>query len=170
MRTMDVGQEPALGMREERKHAFAGARRPGKFALILLAAACLQANGCMKGLKKESEETPTAGIEEAWGVQIEGIRLSAAGYMLDFRYRVIDPEKAAPLFNRQVKPHLLDQASGARLMVPNPPKVGPLRTSDTPRADTTYFMLFANPGQLVKPGNAVTVTIGDFSAKDLTVE
>lgn len=109
-------------------------------------------------------------LEETWGIQIEGIRLSAAGYMLDFRYRVIDTEKAAPLFDRKTKPYLIDQTSGAKFMVPSPPKVGPLRTSDPPQADKTYFILFANPGKYVKHGNKVTVVIGDFRAEDLTVE
>src|SRR3990172_7542680 len=49
-------------------------------------------------------------IEEKWGVRVLSIRQSAEGYMLDFRYRVIDAEKAAPLFDRKIKPHLIDEA------------------------------------------------------------
>ena len=109
-------------------------------------------------------------VEKTWGIRIEGIRLSAADYMLDFRYRVIDPVKAAPLFNRKTKPYLIDQESGAKFMVPSPPKVGPLRTSDPPQADRTYFIMFGNPGKYVKKGNKVTVVIGDFRLEDLIVE
>ena len=109
-------------------------------------------------------------LEERWGIQIQAIRMSAAGSILDFRYRVTEPEKAAPLFNRQTKPYLIDQASGKKLAVPNPPKVGPLRTSNKPQADRVYFILFANPGGFVKTGNRVTVVIGDFKAENIVVE
>lgn len=120
--------------------------------------------------KVTDAENSTESIEETWGIQIIGIRQTAAGYMLNFRYRVIDPEKAAPLFNRQTKPYLIDQASGAKFAVPNPPKTGPLRTSDPPKAGRNYFIFFANPGKYVKLGNKVTVVIGDFKAENLVVE
>ncbi len=116
-------------------------------------------------VKKES-----LALEEKWGIQIQTTRMSAAGFIIDFRYRVIDSEKAAPLFNRQTKPYLIDQASGKKLAVPNPPKIGPLRTSNKPQANRIYFILFSNPGGFVKSGNRVTVVIGDFKADNLVVE
>ncbi len=109
-------------------------------------------------------------LEERWGIQIQPIRMSAVGFIIDFRYRVIDSEKAAPLFNRKTKPYLIDQASGKKLAVPNPPKIGPLRTSNKPQANRVYFILFSNPGWFIKSGNKVTVVIGDFKADNLVVE
>ena len=116
------------------------------------------------------EVVNTESIEERWGIQVIGIRQTAAGYMLDFRYRVIDPEKAVPLFNRKMKPYLIHQASGAEFAVPNPPKTGPLRTSDPPQEGRVYWMFFGNPGRYVKLGDKVTVVTGSFKAEDLTVE
>jgi hypothetical protein len=58
-------------------------------------------------------------------------------------------------------------------MVPSAGKVGPLRQtvrSGKPEANRNYFILFANPGKYVKPGNKVTVVIGDFKAEDIVVE
>jgi len=78
--------------------------------------------------------------------------------------------KAAPLFDRSVRPYLIDQKTGAKFIVPDPPKVGSLRVRGNPKADTNYFVFFANPGGYVKPGSKVTVVIGDFQAKDLVVE
>jgi len=134
-------------------------------------------NGCSTtGIKDDpslvSEEREST-IEETWGIEIQGIRYSAAGYMLDFRYKVMDPEKAVYLLDRRYKPYLVDQKSGARFIVPAPAKVGPLRQSlDTgkPITGRTYFVMFANPGQYVKPGSMVTVVIGEFKAEDLKVE
>jgi len=61
------------------------------------------------------------------GVEVLGIRPSAAGYMLDFRFRIVDPAKAAPLLDRQVEPRVIDKARGAELVVPTATKVGQLR-------------------------------------------
>ena len=109
-------------------------------------------------------------VEEQWGIEIIGLRRSAGGYMLDFRYKVVDPEKAAGLFKREDKPYLIDQASGRKFLVPNPPKVGPMRTSNNLQADRNYFVMFGNPGTFIQPGNKVTIVIGDFRAEDLVVE
>jgi len=140
--------------------------------VILLAILSLLLTGCAATSKKQvaEEVVNTESIEERWGIQIAGIRLTAAGFMLDFRYRVIDAKKAAPLFNRKTKPYLIHQETGTKFMVPNPPKTGPLRTSNEPQQGLVYWMFFANPGRYVKQGNKVTVVIGDFKAENLTVE
>ena len=106
-----------------------------------------------------------------WGMEVLGLTTSAAGYMLDFRYRVTDPDKALSFMDRQEKPYLIDQATGVRLFVPSPPKVGPLRqTSRKPVAGRTYFVLFANPGRIIKPGDTVTVAVGDCRFENLIVQ
>ena len=136
---------------------------------VLLSAFLTGCASTSKNMQGKSTETSQTLAEEAWGIQVEAIRLSAEGYMLDFRYRVIDPAKAQALLDRNEKAHIIDQVSGAKFIVPSPPKVGPLRTSNPPQAGRTYFILFANPGQYIKQGNKVTVVIGDFKIEDLTV-
>ena len=109
-------------------------------------------------------------LKEQWGIEVQSISLSAGGFMFDFRYRVVDPDKAVPLFQRSTKPVLVDEASGARFAVPAPPKVGALRASQAPEAGRTYFILFANPGRYVKAGSKVTLEIGECRIEHLTVE
>jgi hypothetical protein len=111
-----------------------------------------------------------AALAARWGIEIQGLYLTAAGYMLDFRYRVLDPEKAAPLFERRFKPVLTDERTGAVMAVPVPPKTGALRSSNAPQAGRTYFMFFANPGKFVARHSRVTVTIGEFSVGGLSVK
>lgn len=116
----------------------------------------------------ESEQKELA---EKWGIQIMSLRLTSAGYMLDFRYKVLDPEKASPILSRQVKPYLIDEATGQKTIVPSPSTVGSLReTSMKPKAGTIYYMFFANPGQTLKEGDKATIVIGDFKAEHLIVE
>jgi hypothetical protein len=118
---------------------------------------------------KPLRATDAAALERRWGIHIESLRLTAAGYMLDFRYRVVDAAKAAPLFDRRTKPLLRDEASGAVVAVPTPPKTGALRSSNDPKEGRTYFMFFANPGRFIKKHRDVTVTIGEFSVSGLVV-
>jgi len=113
---------------------------------------------------------PSDPMVDRWGIEIKGLRRTSGGFMLDFRFRVLDTAKAAPLFVRATKPYLLDPVSGAMFQVPNPPKTGPLRTSNPPKEGVVYWMFFANPGRYLEPGASVTVVIGDFRAENLIVQ
>jgi hypothetical protein len=115
-------------------------------------------------------EDQTRQLEEQWGVKVERASLSTGGYMLDFRYRGLDATKAAPILNRTIKPYLIDQATGAKFIVPTPPKVGQLRSGGKIREGAVYYTFFANPGCYIKSGNKVTVVVGDFQARDVVVQ
>ena len=108
-------------------------------------------------------------LQDQWGIELTAIRMTAADHMIDFRYRVLDADKAAPLFKRQTKPYLIHQASGKVLAVPNTAKVGSLRNTNIPQQGRIYWMFFGNKG-LVHAGDKVTVVIGDFKVEDLVVE
>lgn len=109
-------------------------------------------------------------MKRQWGIEVLFVRSTSAGYMLEFRYKVLDPEKAKPLFERRTKPALIHAKSGATFVVPTPAKTGALRNSNPPIKDRTYWMFFANPGQYVKQGDTVRVEIGDFVADGIVVE
>lgn len=116
------------------------------------------------------QEVAVDDVFERWGVRVLGIRTSAEGYMLDFRYRVLDAAKAAPLLDRRIKPYLLVEKSEAKLAVPVSSKIGALRqNSRSVKQDRNYFVMFANPGRHVKAGDRVKVVIGEFSSGELVV-
>jgi hypothetical protein len=116
-------------------------------------------------------KTDSSLTDKEWGIKPLSLRQSAGGYMLDFRYRIIDPERASILLDRKIKPYLIDQATGTKLFIPNMPKVGSLKhTVVNPDVNKTYFMLFGNSRGLVKSGSKVTIVIGDFKQEDLVVE
>lgn len=131
--------------------------------------------GCASAVSRSAAE-PVAladqqGAEEQLGIKVEALRWSADGFMLDFRYRVVDPDKARSLLTRSIKPYIIDEASGARFLIPSSPKVGPMRqTTLRPEAGRSYWLLFANPARYIKPGNLVTVVIGDHRLEHLVVE
>jgi hypothetical protein len=105
-----------------------------------------------------------------WGVEIIGIKPVSSGFMLAFKYRVLDPEKAKLLNDRQTRAFLRDEATGNVLSVPAMEKVGELRTGAAPEADRSYFMIFGNPGRLVKTGSRVSVVAGAMHVDGLIVE
>ena len=115
-------------------------------------------------------DTQSAEIAQRWGIEVTSIRLTASDHMIDYRYRVLDAAKATDLFKRQIHPQLIHQETGRVLAVPSTAKLGPLRNSNTPQAGRIYWMFFGNAGYLVKPGDKVTVVIGEFRVENLVVE
>jgi len=105
-----------------------------------------------------------------WGVEIIGVKPVTSGYMLAFRYRIVDPEKAKVLNDRHSKAYLRDEATGTVLSVPAMENVGELRAGTTPEANRTYFMIFGNPGKLVKSGSRVSVVAGNLHIDGLIVD
>ena len=141
---------------------------------IALAAFGLAACAAVPG-PAEAPPAPQArasgALEEELGVRLERLQLSAAGYFLDMRYRVLDADKARALFERRVRPVLLDGASGLRVTVPDTPKLGQLRsTSRNVKVDRTYSMLFANPGKSIARGTRLTLLVGEARVDGLVVE
>jgi len=110
-------------------------------------------------------------IATVLGIELQGVRFASAGYMMDFRYTVVDPKYAGPMFDDSIIPYLVHEKTGARFSIPNPAKVGPLRSStEKPKAGKRYFMFFANPGRYVKSGDLVTIVIGPFKFEHLQVQ
>ena len=119
------------------------------------------------------EETPTVAGDRALGVEVVAFRESAGGYMLDFRFRVVDNVKAAPLNDRRIKPYIIHEATGAKFVIPSSGKVGPLRQTvrNGPFPEgRVYFMMFANPGNYIKPGDLVTIVVGDQLIEHIPIE
>lgn len=112
-------------------------------------------------------------IEERWGVQVIRLDYTAEGYWLGFRFRVTDVDKALPLFDSRLKPYVESEKTGLKLGVPTAAKVGALRTTNRGgniKAGKIYNIMFSNPGAIVKPGDVISLVIGDFKIDRLTVQ
>lgn len=132
-------------------------------ALILLAIAALTLGGCAS-----QATAPAPAVKNS--IEIESIRLTAAGHYLDLRYRVLDAERANQVLGPGVKPTLIDEASGAVMAVPTTAKLGSLRqTRGVQRPDRSYFVLFVNSARVI-PGSRVTAKIGDMTFESLIIE
>lgn len=119
-------------------------------------------------------EEPAASTAERWGIEVEGVRRTAAGALLDFRYRVVDAERAAPLMDHREDAWIVPRSrDGERLVVPTS-RLGSMRQTDRsaarPAEGRTYFALFGNPGGVVRAGDRVDVVIGEVLLEDLVVQ
>lgn len=148
-----------------------------KGRLLVVAMTAIMVAGCATDRPVDSnwgqapDQQEAANIEKQWGVRVLGIRRSAMNYMLDFRFRVLDTNKVGEIMDRKVRPVLEVEGTKIKLNVPVTSKLGSLRQSAKyAKADTNYFMMFANPGKVVKQGDKVTIRIGQFKVEHLVVQ
>ena len=97
-----------------------------------------------------------AAFQRASGVRVTRVVVSGGGGLLDLRYQVLDPGAAAAIHDARTPPQLVDERSGlvvADLFMGHSHS-GPFK------AARSYYLLFDNPGALVKPGARVTVQLG----------
>ncbi len=150
---------------------------------VLQTAPCMAQSARGKGA---SASSPTRGVspyhevslpnrakkyfQSAWGIDNMQVHLTASGLLIRFSYRVLDPVLAKALGDDHATPYLFGQRSHALLHVPVMDRVGQLRQTGTPEADTEYWMAFSNKGNFVKEGDRVNVMIGSFHADGLLVE
>jgi hypothetical protein len=153
-------------------------RMPLWHALIgaALASIALQLGGCASVTAPVSASQVIQGedaqLAATYGIRVEGLHLSAAGSMLDLRYRVLDAKKAAPILDRKQQPYLFDAARGAKLGVPDTPVLGQIRQTSRNNkilTDHTYFILFGNPGKALQRGDRVSLLLGQVKITELTV-
>lgn len=104
-----------------------------------------------------------------WGVDSLSVKSTEQGALIRFSYRVLDPEKAAVLNDEKVQPYLIGERLHVKLVIPSLEKVGQLRNKNKPEEGKSYWMAFSNKGSYVKPGDLVTVVIGNFHASGLVV-
>lgn len=110
-------------------------------------------------------------VQANWGIEVTGLRLAAGGNMLDFRYKVVDPNKADSFTKQSQNVYLIDEATGTKLPLPDAPRTGAMRrTAQKPLAGHGYFLNFPNPERRLQTGSKVTLVMGNFKAENLVVQ
>jgi len=139
-----------------------------RFILFLIFVMLIISGACTRN--EAPKEAGLSAAEQKYGIKILSLMPTAAGHMLDLRYRVIDPEKAVEILNKDKRAFVVDKDSGKTLPVPQT-RLGPLRQSTLkPEPDRIYFMLFSNRGGYVKEGSNVKLVIGDFVMEEIIVQ
>jgi hypothetical protein len=97
-----------------------------------------------------------AGLAERSGVRVVHVAASGAGGLLDLRYQVVNPDAAAAVHNPRTPPALVDERSG---LVIGQLLMGHMHHGQS-KAGVTYYLIFLNPGDAVRPGDRVSVVLG----------
>ena len=141
-----------------------------KWLFIAFVPVVLVAGGVTFGVTRalaRAADTP----EQRWGIRVEGLRQTAGGTALDFRFRVLDPIKAQPVLAAKDDPVAVHLKTGTQLAVPHPPRFGALRSRSTHvKPGQLHFVLFSNPNQLVAVGDEVSVSLWGTELAKATVE
>jgi hypothetical protein len=105
-------------------------------------------------------------LEERYGIRITLIGVTAAGGMVDFRFRVLDANKAIALTkDHTLMPVLNVQNTDTRLAMP-----GGGMHSMTLQDGKVYYILFGNPKGEVKPGTPISVAFGDMQLEAIQAQ
>lgn len=113
----------------------------------------------------------TIDLEHDWGIEPVLLRITAKGYMIEFRYKVLNPEKAMILSHKKVFPSMLSMKSKARLSVPYGSTVGYLKSNRKfLKQGKNYITMFSNENRHMLPGDKVRIQVGDQVSPPLTIE
>jgi hypothetical protein len=107
-----------------------------------------------------------AGMAERSGVRDVHVHVTGGGGLIDVRYEVVDPGKAALLHDRETPPAVVYEAT-------NTPIEGLLMghlPHGSAKPGVSSFMIFVNPGNIVRRGDQVTVVLGPARLRHVRVE
>ena len=106
-----------------------------------------------------------------WGVEPVHARVTANGFMIEFRYKVLDPKKALILSDRKDFPYMISQKSRAKLSVPYFPTVGYVKSNrGFLHQGRNYSALFSNENQHMRRGDKVKIQVRDQISRAITLQ
>jgi hypothetical protein len=107
-----------------------------------------------------------AGLVERSGVQLVRVAVTGGGGLIDLRFKVVDPQKAASVHDPRTPPAVVDERTG---LVFNQLLMNHSHTGDFQPA-LTYYLVFENTGDWVRRGTTVTVLLGDAQVENVVVQ
>lgn len=103
-------------------------------------------------------------FEDATGIRVVRVVVTAGGGIVELHYQVLDPDKAVAVHDEEAPPGLIDEKTGAIVAVPfHDHSFRELHTA------VTYREMFMNGGGLLQRGSKVTFTVGDSIIEHIEV-
>lgn len=113
----------------------------------------------------------TIDMKQAWGVEPIHARVTANGYMIEFRYKVLDPEKALILSDRKDFPYMVSLKSRAKLSVPYFPTVGYVKSNrGFLHKGRNYSAIFSNENRHMLRGDQVKIQVKEQISTPITLQ
>lgn len=118
-----------------------------------------------------ADELRPIDLQGDWGIEPVHLRVTAGGYMIEFRYEILDTEKALIMSDRKHYPYLRAMKSEARLSVPFGTTVGFLKSNRKfLKQGKHYIAMFSNEGQHLLRGDKVKIEVMDQLSPELVLE
>jgi hypothetical protein len=102
-------------------------------------------------------------LEEQSGLRITLLAVTAAGGMVDFRFKVVDVEKAKKVLQDGKLLPFLNIVGSSVSLKPAPETLQDIKLEN----GLVYYILYSNTGNQVKPGTSVSVVIGDWKLEPI---
>lgn len=112
----------------------------------------------------EAPLVSAAGLLARSGVRITQVAVTGDGGLIDMRYQVVDPDRAASVHS--TLPVMVDERTG---VVVNDLYMGHNHKGQL-KAGHGYYLIFTNPGGLVERGTHVTVQLGRARVPHIRVQ
>ena len=112
-----------------------------------------------------SQAAAEAAFLEETGVKVARVAVTGGGGIVDLRYRVIDPDKAALVHSPGKPPTVMDERSGRVL---DELFMGHAHKGKF-KAGVAYYLLFVNRQGAVRPGGRVAVALGGVRLEHVLV-
>lgn len=106
-------------------------------------------------------------LEQEYGIRLTLVAVTAAGGLVDVRYRIVDPVKAAQLVDEEdggIMP-MVYVGNGDAMLMPD----SHMRDQKL-IADRMYFNLIPNSQNAVKRGSVVTIVFGDVALEPVLAQ
>lgn len=137
-------------------------------AVVLVAALALGvvgAPGPRATVRPLPPAVSAAGLLERSGVRVVRVAASGGGGLLDLRFQVVDPDRAVAVHDAETPPALVDERTGGVIagLLMGHSHHGRLK------AGLTYYLVFDNPGSLVRRGDRVSVVLGPARLEHVAV-
>lgn len=108
-------------------------------------------------------------LEERFGVRLRLLGVTAAGGMIDLRYKVIDKDKAAFLVGAGSAPPELIADDGRVTLTVDETTHG-MKHNTRLENGGIYFHFFPNRQNIIKPGSLVTVAFGSVRLEPMPAQ
>jgi hypothetical protein len=104
-------------------------------------------------------------VEAQYGIRITHIAVLADGGLIDFRFQVIDVDKAAPLFSLDKRPIMIVEKTGQVVDSLYHPPMG----HGVKAGQSQYFIYNDNRG-VIKAGMSISVLLGDLRLEHIIAQ
>ncbi len=106
-------------------------------------------------------------LANQYGIRLTLVGVTAAGGLVDLRFKITDAEKAKKLFDDPaVMPAVVAEPTGTVLAPPH----GGHHSHVTPTSGASYFILIGNAGGVVQRGVPVSVVINSVRVEHILAE